>query len=233
MSAGRPAQDNISAEAVLALLKSRRSIRRYKPDPVPDEMIDQLLEAGRWAPSASNRQPWALIVVRDEAIRQQIAQDGGAYFLRWAHVAEAPLLIVLCGDARNRIYRQFLHEDVGLAGSQIMLQAKALGLGTCWIGGLDRRAVAGTLKVPDHIEIVGLLTVSPTSARGRLRATHSSAKVSSVCSFGSSAPHGSVVIARPRPHPSWTTSHGWVTARLAALVSKLKYGARTDECLSV
>ena len=159
MSAGRPAQDNISAEAVLALLKSRRSIRRYKPDPVPDEMIDQLLEAGRWAPSASNRQPWALIVVRDEAIRQQIAQDGGAYFLRWAHVAEAPLLIVLCGDARNRIYRQFLHEDVGLAGSQIMLQAKALGLGTCWIGGLDRRAVAGTLKVPDHIEIVGLLTV--------------------------------------------------------------------------
>ena len=151
--------DLMSPEAVLALLKGRRSIRRYRPDPVPDEMIEQLLEAGQWAPSASNRQPWQFIVVRDEAILKQVAQHAAYYFIRWAHVEEAPLLIVLCGDARNRIYRQFLHEDVGLAGSQIMLQAKALGLGTCWIGGLDRKAIADILKVPEQIEIVGLLTV--------------------------------------------------------------------------
>jgi nitroreductase len=151
--------DQMSPAAVLALLKGRRSIRRYRPDPVPDEMIEQLLEAGRWAPSASNRQPWQFVVVRDEAILKQVAQEAAIYFLRWAHVEEAPLLIVLCGDARNRIYRQFLHEDVGLAGSQIMLQAHALGLGTCWIGGLDRKAIADVLKVPEHIEIVGLLTV--------------------------------------------------------------------------
>jgi len=149
----------LSPESALALLKGRRSIRRYRPDPVPDEMVEQLLEAGRWAPSASNRQPWAFIVVRDEAIRREVAQHAAYYFIRWAHVAEAPLLIVLCGDARNPVYRQFLHEDVGLAGSQIMLQAKTLGLGTCWIGGLDRKAIASILKVPDHVEIVGLLTV--------------------------------------------------------------------------
>jgi nitroreductase len=151
--------DLMSPGAVLSLLKGRRSIRRYRPDPVPDEMIEQLLEAGRWAPSASNRQPWQFIVVRDEAILKQVAQHAAYYFIRWAHVEEAPLLIVLCGEARNRIYRQFLHEDVGLAGSQIMLQAHALGLGTCWIGGLDRKAIADVLKVPEHIEIVGLLTV--------------------------------------------------------------------------
>jgi nitroreductase len=74
-------------------------------------------------------------------------------------VAEAPLLIVLCGDARHPVYRQFLHEDVGLAGLHIMLQAHALGLGTCWIGGLDRPAIAAILRLPDHLEIVGLLTV--------------------------------------------------------------------------
>ena len=153
------ADEHISPEAVLNLLKRRRSIRRYRPDPVPDEMVEQLLEAGRWAPSASNRQPWDFIVVRDEAIRQQVAQHAAFYFIRWAHAAEAPLLIVLCGDARNRFYRQFLHEDIGLAGGQIMLQAKALGLGTCWIGALDRKAMAGILKLPDHLEIVGLLTV--------------------------------------------------------------------------
>ena len=150
---------SISPESVLALLKSRRSIRRYRPDPVPDELVEQLLEAGRWAPSASNRQPWHFVVVRDKGILREVAQHAAYYFIRWAHVEEAPLLIVLCGDAHNRIYRQFLHEDVGLAGSQIMLQAHALGLGTCWIGGLDRKAIAGVLRVPEHIEVVGLLTV--------------------------------------------------------------------------
>jgi len=143
----------------LNLLKTRRSIRRYRPDAVPDEMVEQLLEAGRWAPSASNRQPWEFIVVRDEAIRRQVAQHAAFYFIKWAHVGEAPVLIVLCGEARNPAYRRFLHEDVGLAGAQIMLQAKALGLGTCWIGALDRKAIAGILKIPDHLEIVGLLTV--------------------------------------------------------------------------
>lgn len=151
--------EQISPQALLTLLKSRRSIRRYRPDPVPDEMIEQLLEAGRWAPSASNRQPWAFIIVRDEAIRREVAQHAAYYFIRWAHVEEAPLLIVLCGDGRSPIYRQFLHEDVGLAGSQIMLQAKALGLGTCWLGGLDRQAIAAVLKLPEYVEVIGLLTV--------------------------------------------------------------------------
>ena len=153
------AQELPSPQSLLALLKGRRSIRLYRPDPVPDEMIEQLLEAGRWAPSASNRQPWAFVVVRDEAIRQQVARHAAYYVIRWAHVSKAPLLIVLCGDRRNRIYRQFLHEDVGLAGGQIMLQARALGLGTCWIGGLDRAAIAALLRLPDHMEVVGLLTV--------------------------------------------------------------------------
>jgi nitroreductase len=151
--------EQISPESLLALLKGRRSIRRYRPDPVPDEMVEQLLEAGRWAPSASNRQPWEFIVVRDEEIRRQVAQHAAYYFIRWAHVEEAPLLIVMCGDSRNRVYRQFLHEDVGLAGGQMMLEAHALGLGTCWIGGLEREAIAAILRVPDHLEIVGLLTV--------------------------------------------------------------------------
>jgi len=150
---------DVSPEALLALLKGRRSIRRYRRDPIPDEMVEQILEAGRWAPSASNRQPWAFVVVRDEEIRRQVAQNAAYYFIRWAHVADAPLILVLCGDTRNRVYRQFLHEDVGLAGSQMMLQAAALGLGTCWIGGLDRKAIAAILKLPDDLEVVGLLSV--------------------------------------------------------------------------
>jgi nitroreductase len=143
----------------MALLKRRRSIRQYRPDPVPDEMVEQLLEAAQCAPSASNRQPWAFIVVRESDILRQVAEHAAYYFVRWAHVEEAPLLIVLCGYRKSRIYRQFLHEDIGLTGGQIMLQAEALGLGTCWIGGLNRNALAAILKVPEDWEIVGLLTV--------------------------------------------------------------------------
>ncbi len=122
-------------------------------------MVEQLLEAGRCAPSASNRQPWHLIVIRDETVRREVAQQAAYHFIRWAHVDEAPLLIALCGEARIPVYQRFLHEDIGLAGSQIMLQAHALGLGTCWIGGIDPEALAEILRVPDHVEVIGLLTV--------------------------------------------------------------------------
>jgi len=149
---------------------SRRSIRRYEPDPVPDEMVEQLLEAGRWAPSASNRQPWHFIVIRDEDIRREVAERAAYHFIGWRHVADAPLLIALCGEAGNPVYRRFMHEDVGLAGCQIMLQAHALGLGTCWTGGIDPTALADILRVPDNIEIVGLLSIGfPAEAPGPRR----------------------------------------------------------------
>lgn len=150
---------NISPESLLDLFRSRRSIRQYRPDPVPDELLDQVLEAGRWAPSASNRQPWDFIVIRDETVRREVAKHAAYFLIKWAHVEQAPVLIVLCGNSSNRIYNQFLHEDIGLAGGQMMLQAKALGLGTCWLGGLDRKAMGDVIKLPENIQIIGLLTV--------------------------------------------------------------------------
>ena len=143
----------------MAILMGRRSIRKYHPDPVPEEMVEQMLEAGRWAPSASNRQPWRFVVVRDEQIRKAVAQHAGIAVIRFTFVEEAPLLIMLLGDRSNPVYRTFLHEDVGLAGAQIMLQAHALGLGTCWLGGIDKDAIAKILRVPETMEIVGMLAV--------------------------------------------------------------------------
>jgi nitroreductase len=152
-------EEHVAPDALLALMKSRRSVRRYLPDPVPDEMLQQILEAGRWAPSANNQQPWAFIVVQDEEIRRQVAQYATYYLARHARVEEAPLLIVLCGQLRSRRYRKYLRGDVGMAGMQMMLQAKALGLGTCWIDGLERDEISEILRIPDYLEIVGLMTV--------------------------------------------------------------------------
>jgi len=149
----------IDAGQSLELMKSRRSIRRYRPDPVPDELLEQVLDAGRWAPSASNRQPWSFVVVRDPEIRRQVAEYAAFFVVRWAHVGEAPVIIALCGESGNPAYRFFLHEDMGLAGAQIMLQARALGLGTCWVGGVDRKAIAAILKLPASQSLVGLITL--------------------------------------------------------------------------
>ncbi|MGD2205356.1 MAG: nitroreductase family protein [Anaerolineae bacterium] len=145
----------IDPQALLWLMQSRRSIRRYQDRPVPDELIEQMLEAARLAPSAANSQPWRFVVVRDPELRRRVAQHAASYFIRWAHVDEAPLLIVLCGQAG----RTYLHTDVALAGMQLMLQAHVLGLGTCWVGALQRKPLTQLLRVPKEIEIVGLLTV--------------------------------------------------------------------------
>ena len=117
-------EDFPSPEATMALLKGRRSIRQYTSDPVPDELLEQVLEAGRWAPSATDRQPWHFIVIREPEIRAAVAEHAAYYFIRWAHVEEAPVIIALCGDRKNRVYRQFLHEDIGLAGGQMMLRQR-------------------------------------------------------------------------------------------------------------
>jgi len=148
-----------SPKETMALLQTRRSIRKYRPTTVPDELLQQVLEAGQWAPSASHRQPWAFVVVRDPEVRRQVAEGAAYHFLRWDHIKEAPVLIVLCGDRSSPVYRRFLHEDIGLAGGQMMLQAHALGLGTCWIGGLAPKVLAKILNVPQGWEVVGLLTL--------------------------------------------------------------------------
>jgi nitroreductase len=149
----------VAPEALLDLMRSRRSVRRYLSEPVPDEMLQQILEAGRWAPSAGNQQPWAFIVIQDPEMRKRVAQHATYFMARHARVEEAPLLIVLCGQASGRMGEHFLRGEVGMAGMQMMLQAHALGLGTCWVDGLDRDAIAEVLQIPEYLQIVGLLTV--------------------------------------------------------------------------
>ncbi len=202
-----------SPASLMQLIKARRSVRHYSPDPVPDDLLEQVLEAGRWAPSASNRQPWAFVLVREAELRSQVAAHAAYYFVRWAAVEEAPALIVLCGYCGSRVYRRFLHEDIGLAGAQMMLQARALGLGTCWIGGLDREAIAAILRVPVDWEVVGLLAVgypdevpSPTQRKPLADVLHYDV-------FGNHAPGASPQAGRP-PGGVWRTILRFLSRRI-------------------
>lgn len=140
----------------IELAEKRRSVRAYKPDEVPEEMLQTVLEAGRLAPSAVNKQPWRFIVVRGETTRRAL---GAAYAREWFW--KAPAILVLCilpNEAWVRAYdgKNYAMVDGALAMDHMMLAAAELGLGTCWIGSFDPSALREILGLPDGVEVVGM-----------------------------------------------------------------------------
>jgi len=122
----------IKPNEFLDFLKERRSIRNFQDKPVDEEHIQMILEAGRWTPSASNRQPWEFIVVKNREILQKIAKTGG-YGLP---LKKAPLGIAIVGKKLKN--PKWYIQDTSLASMNMMLMAWALKIGMCWIGSMDR-----------------------------------------------------------------------------------------------
>ena len=135
----------------MEVVKKRRSIRKYKPDPVPNEIINQILEAARLAPSGSNRQPWHFIIVKDSETKKKLGLP------IWA--AEAPVIIVGCVDPTEGRWYVI---DGSIAFEHIILAATNFGLGTCWIGRLlknlgetDER-IKRVLGIPKHMRVLAV-----------------------------------------------------------------------------
>jgi nitroreductase len=147
------------------LIRARRSIRSYTTDPVDDDQIQTLLEAAMAAPSASNRQPWEFIVVRDATLRQSLSQVHP-----WAKMAaSAPLVVVVCG--RPDVSRHWI-EDCSAATQNLLLAVTALGLGAVWVAvypDADRQAEARRiLSIPESVQVLCLVPVGhPTETRPR------------------------------------------------------------------
>lgn len=146
----------------LEIARDRRSIRRYLPDPISDDVVSELLTAAMWAPSAHNRQPWRLAVVREQAaitqlaaamgerLRQDLARDGLAAEAiehdagrSYNRITGAPVVIVLCltmvdmdhyPDAGRRHNELLMAaQSTAMAGQNLLLAAHARGLGACWM----------------------------------------------------------------------------------------------------
>ncbi len=141
---------------ILDLLKSRRSIRVYQDNPIPQDLLLQILEAGRWAPTGANLQPWHFIVVTDQETRRKVGEVARFFFIKSSHVEKAPVVLVLGFDTRKGKYGRY---DVTLAGGNMMTMATHLGLGTCWIGAFDESKVKEILEIPKNIEVIGLITL--------------------------------------------------------------------------
>ncbi|NOR21371.1 MAG: nitroreductase, partial [Candidatus Aminicenantes bacterium] len=123
---------------VLEVIQKRRSVRKYKEDPIPEKDLMRVLEAARLAPSGKNFQPWKFIIVKDKALKEKLAQASAGQFF----MAEAPIIIVGCGFPDNCYahmgrYMKSWSVDVTIALEHLILQAQEEGLGTCWIGSFE------------------------------------------------------------------------------------------------
>ena len=155
---------------ILEAIRTRRSIRKYGKKPVPEELVEKILEAGRWAPSANNAQPWNFIVVRDEKTRREVARV--ATYGKF--LAEAPIGIAVVIDPEASTHPV---EDGAIATQNMLLAAHALGLGACWIGSYGsayEERVKEILGIPAGKRLLSIISVgypaeTPTSARKPLK----------------------------------------------------------------
>ena len=136
---------------VYTCVRERSTVRQFSPDPIPESLINKLLLAARWAPSSRNRQPWHLIVVKDEVVVKKLGQVASS----GQFIAHAPLVIAI---ARENADSPLL--DAGRAIQQMELVAWEEGLGTCFVGPLSTREqnmAKEILRIPSPMELITLL----------------------------------------------------------------------------
>ena len=138
---------------LMEVIRNRRSIRRYKPDPVPEEEIKYILEAARLAPSWANTQCWHFVVVTDPAVKEKVALAGNGN--KW--MDKAPVIIVACADPEKPAMRDDIPNylvDIGIVVEHLILAATERGLGTCWVGAFREDKIKEVLGIPQNIRVV-------------------------------------------------------------------------------
>lgn len=143
--------------SVLEIIRERRSVRRYREDPIPDEVFRRVMEAARLAPSGKNLQPWKFIAVRAADTKRRLAEAARGQMF----IARAPVILVACAFPERSYQRQggYMQSwpiDVACAIDHLMLQACEEGLGTCWIGAFEEREVKPLLDIPEEVRVVAL-----------------------------------------------------------------------------
>jgi len=149
------------------IIRKRRSIRAYEKEPVSSETLRLIIEGARFAPSARNAQPWRFVAVTDKQKVDMIFAKalGGIVSNSWAETA--PAFIVACAEKSLLVHIlaagvkriPYYYLDIGAAIEHILLKAAELGLGTCWIGWFNEKAIRNILRIPRSIEIVSLIAI--------------------------------------------------------------------------
>jgi len=157
------------------VVSRRRSIRRFKKEPIAKPLVEELLSCAIKAPSAGNVQPWFFMVITDPSFKEKLA----AAALNQSWMAQAPVIIVVLADLDRaaaaygeRGVHLYALQDTAAAIQNLLLAAVDAGLGGCWVGAFSERQVAAILELPPSKRPValvplGYLAVEPRGAAGR------------------------------------------------------------------
>jgi nitroreductase len=149
-------------KSLLDIIKARKSERSYLDKDVEAEKLDYIIEAFRLAPSAANKQPWKLIIIKDKKIIEEIS--GICFFNNPQWLNQAPVLIACCTypeESYKKIggYINSHQIDLGIAFEHLVLAAAEQGLGTCWIGAFDESGIKKILEIPEDVNILAFTPV--------------------------------------------------------------------------
>ena len=162
---------------LMEAIKGRRSIRKYKADPVAEETLQKVLEAMRWAPSWANTQCWEVIVVKDPKVKSELATALSKGNPAFSSMTDAPIVLVLCGKRGiSGFYKgqavtvkgDWLMFDTGIAVQSLCLTAHSLGLGTVVVGLFDHKKVEEILGVPQNVEVVAMTPLGYPASEGAI-----------------------------------------------------------------
>jgi nitroreductase len=150
------------------LIAQRYSVRAYKPDDVPSNMIDKILEAARLAPTAANRQSFKLFVIKTAGFKDELKN---IYHQEW--FTQAPYVIGICGIPEGNWIRKdgknYADVDSAIVMDHVILAATNMGLGTCWIGAFDPNAARKFLELPQEMEPIAFTPIGYPADHVRMK----------------------------------------------------------------
>ncbi len=161
---------------LLEIVKGRRSIRKYEDKPVPEELLNQILESIQWAPSWANCQCWEVVIIRDPENKKKLQETfppAGNPALK--AVVDAPIVLALCakmgvsGYYKDKVTTKFgdwMMYDLGICTQNICLTAHSLGLGTVIVGLFNQDKAGKAINVPDGYELVSLIPLGYPAKSG-------------------------------------------------------------------
>ncbi len=152
---------------IMETILGRRSVRRYQEKDIPDELLNKILEAARWAPSWANTQAWEFVVVKDRSIKEKIQATVNNRNPSYLALVNAPVLLVVCGQLKKSGYyndqyptkfgSEWFMYDLGLATQNLCLAAHDSGLGSVIVGLFDHDRVGEVINLPANHEVLVLI----------------------------------------------------------------------------
>lgn len=150
------------------VIRARRSVRNYENRPIPDAVLDHILDTVKWTPSWANTQCWEVIIIKEAAMKTQLQSAMGNTNPAWKSLAGAPVVLAICGklnsagfykDKVTTKFGDWFMFDLGIFTQSLCLAAQDQGLGTVITGLFDHDKAKEILKVPDGFELVSLVPI--------------------------------------------------------------------------